>query len=161
MKLGTQLTLLDRMKAKPVRAVEIRTDPPPPAAYNDTESESIRATCWREGRDTIRFLTGMPHARAGASLGGMLKIAGDDCALVLAVLRAARDTRPAEPMAWIMKAVRSRAQDRAALCRMGIEWDLIPAADLDANAARLMAQEDAAAQQAPHLEYEGMAAHGR
>lgn len=114
----------------------------PPAVFDRVEA--IRKQCWAEGKVAIRTLTGKSERQAGVIIGKLLKVARDDCALLLAAFREALDLRPAEPMPWLVKTVKMRADDRAAVERIAGDWNLIEHADLDANAARLMERDSPA-----------------
>ncbi|HTI81805.1 MAG TPA: hypothetical protein VL614_15255 [Acetobacteraceae bacterium] len=104
-------------------------------------AEDIRTRAWREGAQIIRTLTGKSEGQARTMVHRLLRDARDDCALLLACLQEALDLRPIEPIAWLVKAIRSRASDRAAVERIAGDWDLVAPEDLDANAARLMQRE--------------------
>jgi uncharacterized protein YdaU (DUF1376 family) len=71
-----------------------------------------RDQLWTEGVPILRTLTGKPDARCRAQLGGMLKLLGDDCAALLAVLREAADLRPLDPSGWLVAAVETQAGAR-------------------------------------------------
>jgi hypothetical protein len=68
----------------------------------------VRTALWTEGLMRLRRLTGKPDRPARALLGRWLKAAGDDCALVAAVLVQAEMDRPGMPEAWIAAAIETR-----------------------------------------------------
>jgi hypothetical protein len=70
----------------------------------------------------------------------LVKLAKDDCQIVLQACEAAEDLRPMDAMAWLVKAITLKANERAAAARIGFDWDLIAPEDLDANAARIEAE---------------------
>lgn len=83
------------------------------AAVEQPQVVDIRAELWGEGLALLRGLTGKPEGPMRGLLGKFLKSAHDDCALVLAKLRAAADLRPAEPVAWITAAIGSDDDENA------------------------------------------------
>ncbi|HEV7455132.1 MAG TPA: hypothetical protein VGN96_00030 [Roseococcus sp.] len=72
-----------------------------------------RTALFREGLARTRRLTGKPDGPARAMLGRWLRDAGDDCAMLAAVLHEAEATRAADPAAWISAAISRRMGTRA------------------------------------------------
>ena len=97
----------------PVNACQTPAPSPSPRKEERTELRSAagaaptdaRQRLWDEGVPILRSLTGKGSGAARGALGGLLKSARDDCAVVLAKLHAASDLRPADPMAWLTAAV--------------------------------------------------------
>ncbi|MDR3534004.1 MAG: DUF1376 domain-containing protein [Rhodopila sp.] len=73
-----------------------------------------RDEIFREGVAIVRDLTGMTDGSARSFIGGLLKDRKDDCAPVLAAIRAAKDGRPLDPKAWITRACKPRQERPAA-----------------------------------------------
>lgn len=74
----------------------------------------VRAELWGDGLAIVRGLTGKPEGPSRAIVGKLAKACGDDCALAMSILREARDLRPVgEPVAWLMAAVKGRADPAA------------------------------------------------
>lgn len=63
---------------------------------------------WHDGLAILRDLTGKAESSCRAFLGKMRKAARDDDAVVLATIRAGREASPADPEAWLMRAVQAR-----------------------------------------------------
>lgn len=72
-----------------------------------------RTSLFRDGLQQIRQMTGLPDARARALLGKLLKTCNDNAATVSAVVAEAHDLRPAEPVAWLMRAAQMRRSNHA------------------------------------------------
>jgi hypothetical protein len=79
-----------------------------PAAEFSALDEDPKAVLFREGLTWLAGSTGKPATSMRSSLGQMLKLARDDAGAVLALLRDARREKRAEPVAWIMGALRAR-----------------------------------------------------
>ena len=123
-------------KEEKVSASSLRSDDAVPASVHPvTLPRNVRDELWQAGLPIIRELTGLPEAKARAMLGRMLKAAGDDCAKVLRAIREAADTRPVDPAAWLMAACKPQTGNPF-----------------------LAVARDAAAQRAPPLLIEGLAA---
>jgi len=73
-------------------------DPPPSAAD----------LLWREGVPILRHLTGKADGACRSLIGKLRRDARDDCPRVLMALQQARDMRPTDPVAWLMRAVEPR-----------------------------------------------------
>ncbi len=65
-----------------------------------------RSQLWSDGLGRLRSLTGKSDPQSRRFLGGLLKSAGDDCALVNAALEEAADLRPIDPAAWLTRRIR-------------------------------------------------------
>lgn len=65
-----------------------------------------RSQLWSDGLGRLRSLTGKSDPQSRRFLGGLLKSAGDDCALVNAALAEAADLRPIDPAAWLTRRIR-------------------------------------------------------
>ena len=72
----------------------------------------VRSELWLEGAAIVCGLTGLPEKRAKALIGKLCRDADDDCARVLAVLHEARDTRPVDPVPWLVAAIAARREPR-------------------------------------------------
>lgn len=136
----TIVTTVKRIEEKgieqKVSASSLRSDDAVPASVHPvTLPRNVRDELWQAGLPIIRELTGLPEAKARAMLGRMLKAAGDDCAKVLRAIREAADTRPVDPAAWLMAACKPQTGNPF-----------------------LAVARDAAAQRAPPLLIEGLAA---
>lgn len=93
----------------------------PPAAAHPLLHD-VRTALWTEGLARLRRLTGKPDRAARAMLGKLLKRAGDDCALVQAVLVQAEMDRPGMPEPWLLAAIDTRmGRGAAALGRAQAE----------------------------------------
>lgn len=77
-------------------------EPPPDA----------RTALFREGLERIRRLTGKPDKPARALLGRLLSDCGDDAAVLSLVLAEGESLSPADPVAWLTKAVQARMAGR-------------------------------------------------
>lgn len=88
-----------------------------PSSVAAEDSGDARTTLFRGGLHRLRDLTGKPDRPARGFLGRLLRDAGDDAALVGAVLAEAEDRRPADPAAWIIKAIHTRTGQRAPAAR--------------------------------------------
>jgi hypothetical protein len=71
-----------------------------------------RDMLWADGLGILRALTGKPNGPARALLGQMCRDAGDDCAVVLAVLHDAQRDRPGNPVPWIKNGIATRTGRR-------------------------------------------------
>ncbi len=69
-----------------------------------------RAALFTEGLATVVALTGCSNGAARTFLGRLVKESGNKPATVLRVLRDARASPPVEPKAWLMGAVKPKAQ---------------------------------------------------
>lgn len=81
--------------------------PPPAGPPPDARGELFGA-----GLARTRRLTGKSDGQCRAMLGRWLRDLGDDCTGLSRVLFEAEDARPADPVAWIEAAVRSRRGER-------------------------------------------------
>jgi len=129
---------------------EAKSDTPEPSGAKKTPSPAVSATAagpqppdarqllFSTGLLLVRRLTGKPEGAARALIGRWLKTAKDDAALVAAVVGDAADLRPADPIAWIEKALRQRSGSQQD--RLAAEWAL-SGPDMDAEADRF-AEED-------------------
>jgi hypothetical protein len=82
--------------------------PPPPAG----PPPDARGELFGAGLARTRRLTGKSDGQCRAMLGRWLRDLGDDCTGLSRVLFEAEDARPADPVAWIEAAVRSRRGER-------------------------------------------------
>jgi hypothetical protein len=85
-------------------ALAVGPSEPPPDA---------RTVLFREGLDRVRRLTGKPPKAARSLLGRWLREAGDDCALLAAVLHQAEAARPLDPVPWVTAALGAQMGTRA------------------------------------------------
>jgi hypothetical protein len=76
----------------------------PPATYATAKHE-----LWAEGKRYLGEL-GIAASKAGPMIGQWLKESGDDCAGVLDAIRRAREFKPQDPIAWIVRALPTRKQ---------------------------------------------------
>jgi len=76
-----------------------------------SNGHELRDRLWQEGLPILRTLTGLPENRARGVLGKLVKQGGDDCSLVLAALQEAVDTKPIDPVPWLMKRVEPEKLD--------------------------------------------------
>jgi hypothetical protein len=72
----------------------------------------------------LRGLIGRSENQARALLGRLLKLAGDDCAHMLQKLREAKDLRPAEPIAWLNRAVACGSRRQSSTDAIREKWGL-------------------------------------
>lgn len=78
--------------------------PPVPSAI--PASPDWRTSLFRDGVAIVVNLTGKSQAGTRALIGKWLKASRDDCRQVLRVIEDARETNPADPVAWIEGALR-------------------------------------------------------
>lgn len=64
-----------------------------------------RTALFRLGLQAVRGLTGKSEAQSRGLIGKWLKACGDDASILNRIILEAADLRPAEPVAWIEKAV--------------------------------------------------------
>jgi uncharacterized protein YdaU (DUF1376 family) len=74
---------------------------------------SARDALWRDGPPIVRDLLGTSDRQTRNFLGGLTKLAHDDCSTVYAALREAESLRPIEPQAWLRKACTPRSERTA------------------------------------------------
>lgn len=86
------------------------------------EPKDVRDELWDRGPELIELLTGKPPVAARSLLGKLLKMAKDDCAVVLAALQRAIDHRPVDPVAWLSQAVSGNR--RSSEDRLAEDWGL-------------------------------------
>lgn len=67
-----------------------------------------RTALFREGLAGVRSMTGKGDGASRQLVGKWLKDAGDDCNVLLEIIHAAADMRPADPIGWITKSVQTR-----------------------------------------------------
>ena len=116
-----------------------------PAPLPPDDPDSVRTVLFRDGLALLRRLTGMPEQATRRLVAKLLRDAHDDAGLVLAVLHAADEMRPAEAVAWIVAAVRTRANPRRSrLDRMADAMGLVPITELDAEASVVEAEAEPA-----------------
>lgn len=114
------------------------TAEPPPDPQPIPRPTDARSRLWAEGVPVLRGLIGKSEGQARALLGRLLRTAGDDCAVLLAVIHDAADLRPVDPVAWLTAAVQARsspAQTVSANAQIADEWGLTSFADPEAMAA--------------------------
>lgn len=100
----------------------------PPDTEADTEAERVvsetnvsgaaapaeivpvdaRTALFRDGVSAVRTMTGKGDGPVRAIVGKWLKEARDDCQVVLEIILAAADMRPADPVGWITKSLQAR-----------------------------------------------------
>jgi uncharacterized protein YdaU (DUF1376 family) len=73
------------------------------------QGTDIRTALWRDGIPIVRRLTGKSDSQVRTILGRLLRDGRDDCARLYGALREAENLRPADPIAWLTKAVGARA----------------------------------------------------
>ena len=81
-----------------------------PEAGPAQEAPDARKVLFGEGLSRLMRLTGKPDRPARSLMGGMLRDLGDDAAGLSLILAQAEADRPADPIAWLKRAVASRAQ---------------------------------------------------
>lgn len=95
----------------------------------------IRSELWSEGLAIVRGITGKPEAASRAIVGRLAKACRDDCASAMAILRDARDIRPAgDPVAWVMAAALARDDPDA---RLMAAVGLAPSRTIDGDAQEI------------------------
>ena len=99
------------------------------------EADDIRIALFREGLTIIRSLIGKGEQASRRFLCKLLRDTKDDCSMLLAILREAKDLRPLDASAWLSAAVRARAQRRSALDQIAEDWQLPSLDEMDARAA--------------------------
>lgn len=87
--------------------------PPEPSAIIPARHEDPRTDLFRRGLFMVSALTGKPAGPARGLVGRWLKDARDDAKRVMRTIEDANDARPADPVAWIEGALRSRAVPKA------------------------------------------------
>ncbi|WP_152548756.1 HNH endonuclease [Kozakia baliensis] len=102
-----------------------------------TPPVDARTALFSIGIVTLRHMTGKPDKACRALVGKWLKATRDDCAALNAILLDAAETRPAEPIAWIEKAVRHRTQSDVS--RTERDWNL-DSYDFDAESQKALAE---------------------
>ena len=134
-----------------------------PAPLPPPEPDSVRTILFRDGLALLRRLTGMPEQATRRLVAKLLRDAHDDAGLVLEVLRAADEMRPAEAVAWIVAAVHTRANPRRSTLDMVADaWGLTSIDALDAEAAVVDAHaESAPTQRKLAIAHDGGAHRGR
>ncbi len=98
-----------------------------PSAHSAPDERDARTRLWQDGRPILRDLTGETERTCGSFIGGLVKLAKDDCELVLRVLREAEARRPVDPKAWITAGItraaptgsREMANKAEAVARLG------------------------------------------
>ncbi|MCE2579563.1 HNH endonuclease [Komagataeibacter sp. FNDCR1] len=90
-----------------------------------------RSVLFGIGSQIVGSLTGKPPRATKSLIGKWLRDVRDDCAVLNGIIQEAADTRPADPVAWISGAVKSRGSGRAA--DRSRRWAL-DGVDLDASA---------------------------
>ena len=98
---------------------ELRSGAAPPPTDARTE-------LFRDGKRIIRLLTGMSEQQSGAFLGKLIKaLGGENCPVLLGILREAEDLRPADPRGWLVAAAtHRRAGKPGAMDKIRADWDL-------------------------------------
>jgi hypothetical protein len=84
----------------------------PPDDQKPPDIPDPKQALFHEGVSIFRDLTGQSDASTRSQIGTLRRDSGDDCGVVLSALRQAAKLRPADPMAWLKAAVRSRKQTR-------------------------------------------------
>lgn len=74
----------------------------------DTAIPDWRTELFRLGPPIVRSLTGRPEDKCRSLIGKWLKAGRDDCRRLLRTIEDARDTNPADPIAWIEAALRGQ-----------------------------------------------------
>ena len=119
---------------------------PPPKTESEEESEkekspslrsgaapNARDELWAVGPAVIQALTGKHGQACKSFLGKILKLARDDCSLVLSILQRAEQLRPVDATSWLVKA--AGAERRNSEDRIQHDWNLpsVGQAALDAE----------------------------
>lgn len=102
-----------------------------PQSSADQSAEIIldaRTRLFREGLALLARMTGKPPDKCRSFLGKVLKDMGDDCPAAFAVIEAAANARPADPVSWIAAAVQERKKPaqpakKTNKLRPGIDYD--------------------------------------
>lgn len=110
-------------------------DPPAPASSvpeaNPPTPPDQRAVLFGIGSQIVSSMTGKPPRATKALIGKWLRDVRDDCAVLNGIIHEATEARPADPVAWITKAVKARGGSK--LDAMARDWRL-DEIDLDAAA---------------------------
>jgi DNA-binding MarR family transcriptional regulator len=77
-------------------------------AIEGPENDNPRAQLFGRGLRILSGLTGRPESKLRSILGKWLKQSDDDAKRVLRAIEDARDENPAEPIAWIERALQAR-----------------------------------------------------
>lgn len=86
-------------------AVPAAVEPPIVDLQLDAEPIDARTRLFRDGLAHYRALTGKAEGPSRTRLGQLLRLAKDDAARVFEALAEARDLRPADPDAWLSRAL--------------------------------------------------------
>lgn len=89
--------------SEPIGSAHSGPDGPAPVGAGQDDA---RSQLWSQGLGHIRRLTGKSAPQSRRLLGGLLKSARDDCAVVNAALAEAADLRPIDPAAWLTRRIR-------------------------------------------------------
>lgn len=103
---GKQLDL--EIESKSVEANASTGGSPPAGAEVLPEVLDVRTRLFRSGLASLRQLTGKGDGACRKLIAQWLKNTDDDCVLVLRAIEDAEMQRPAEPVAWILGAMRHR-----------------------------------------------------
>ncbi|GAJ29720.1 helix-turn-helix domain-containing protein [Acidomonas methanolica] len=85
-------------------------DNPPPQAPRPQPPPDTRSLVWSLGVQAVRRLTGKSEGQSRSLIGRWLKGCRDDCAMLNAVILAAAEHRPVDPVPWIEAAIRKRME---------------------------------------------------
>jgi hypothetical protein len=107
-----------------------------------------RQALWGDGLIRLRRITGQGDRQARGLLGRMVRDAGDDCALVAALLHQAEADRIGDPVPWLTSAIKARTGQRSAAPKresnlawmhgmLGTAPEPPPAFDLDLTAEEI------------------------
>ena len=81
-----------------------------------------RSLLWREGIPIVRSLTGRGDRAARTTLGRWLADLRDDCPTMLTILQHAASARPADPVAWVTRAVATRPNGSGGVRASNLDW---------------------------------------
>lgn len=98
----------------------LRSDAAQPAAGPAEPPPDARTSLFSEGLARMRRLTGKSDGQCRSLLGRMLRDTADDAALVMLVLVEAEQQRPADPIAWLNRAVEWRMGGRRSTTKPSI-----------------------------------------
>ncbi len=101
-----------REQSKEQLKIQVSTKPAAAAAQSRLD-EDPKDILFRDGIEWLATVTGKPAAGFRSTVGQMLKIGRDDAGAVLTILRDARRRNVADPVSWIMAALRARSPLKA------------------------------------------------
>lgn len=103
---GTEQNKTEERKVPPsAAAVPAAVEPPIAELQLENEPVDARTRLFRDGLAHYRALTGKAEGPSRTRIGQLLRLAKDDAARVFEALAEARDLRPADPEAWLSRAL--------------------------------------------------------